>query len=138
MHVEGFRRHLAVDERDRRRAPRGTQDQVRPKLRFGDDEQARIETPQATGHDEGCVERQRHDAMLGIELARRRKTRRRERGDDERHIGVVALEQRDERSQHADLADRGSVEPDAATKRRAESKAETLSEFAPPRATQPV
>ncbi len=41
VHAERLRRHLAVDEHGRHAAVVRNADQVRPELRFGDDEQAR-------------------------------------------------------------------------------------------------
>jgi len=59
--------------------------------------------------------------MPAVKLARRGEPGGREARDHERHFGMIALEQLDQRLQHRDLARRRAVQPDARLKRRTES-----------------
>jgi hypothetical protein len=98
VNAERLRGHLAVDQRRRHPAAMRDPEQIRPELRFGDDQQARVETVKEARDDERQVRRQRDDAVSRVQPTRGREARPRKRGNDERRVGMVALERGDQRA----------------------------------------
>src|SRR5690606_14918378 len=117
-------RYLAVQHDDGHTATTRGEQEVRPELRFDDDDEPRIEVREETPHGEREIEREQDHAMLRIRLTCGFEPRHRVRRDHERRAGTVPLETRDERLEQRDLAGRRAVQPDRAADGRTELEPE--------------